>query len=257
MKSKKIFYLGIILTIYLLVISFPTYLFTKDMYVIKGVELGLRGAYLIFIILFSYFSPLRKMYTGKTRIWNLLLLLPLFFVAFMNLFYLGVVTGSSYESIFVQLQNDGEKISLVLTLLIVIVTAVEEEFLFRYVMQKNVTMAHKMVRILVTSAFFAASHFFIILYDGRGIINPINLISILLVFGIGIILGILYEYTNNLVVPITFNLIYSICSCNDFYYSPTIAHASYQYYITISLFSLGAAIYILIFYFFMLKRENR
>ncbi len=257
MNNKRVLYLFIAMFTYLVIISFPTYLFTNDIDVIKGVELGLRLAYLVFIVLFSFLSPLRKRYTGKTRLTNLFLLLPLFFVAFMNIFYLGVVTRSSYESVFVQLTNDGERLTLILTLITVIITSIEEEFLFRYVVQRNLSMRHKMVRILVSSAFYAVSHVFIILYNGRGIINPWNLFSVLFAFGVGIILGILYEYTNNLTFPIIFNIIYSVCSCNDIYYKPELAQASTAYYLTISLFFVGAAVYILIFYFFMLKRENR
>ena len=64
--------------IYLIIICFPTYLFTNDLYVIQGVELGLRTAFLVFVILFSIFTKIAKSYTGKTRFSNLFLLLPLF-----------------------------------------------------------------------------------------------------------------------------------------------------------------------------------
>ena len=81
MKNNKFLNLGIAFLIYLTIISFPTYLFTHDLYVIYGVETGLRVAYLVFIILFSILTKTFRTYTGKTRFSNIFLLLPLFFVA--------------------------------------------------------------------------------------------------------------------------------------------------------------------------------
>ena len=246
----------IVLIIYLAIISFPTYLFTNDAYVLYGVELGIRIAYLIFIVIFSIFTKLFKTYTGKTRFSNLFLLLPLFFVAFFNIFYLAVVTKSSIpnplDSVF---NSDGNNTLEILKFASLIVMVVEEELLFRFIIQRNITLGHKVVRILITSAFYALAYFFSMLYDGRGVVLPIDLIYIIFIYGIGVILGFLYEYTNNILMPITFSLIYTIC--NEMLYKISLSSASYKYYLTAVFFALGATLYLLIFYFFMLKRENR
>ena len=185
------------------------------------------------------------------------LLLPVFFVAFINIFYISVVMQTQFENPFAMMVVDGElNVLALLKLLTIIVTVVEEELLFRYIIQRNLTFGHKLVRITVTAAIFAACHFFVMLYDGLGTINPLDLFEIIFVFGIGIILGFLYEYTNNIAVPIAFNLIYSLC--NYMLYKVSISNTtSWQYYLTISLFTIYAAGYLLIFYFLMLKRENR
>ncbi|MBO4666998.1 MAG: hypothetical protein J5666_02560 [Bacilli bacterium] len=56
MKNKNILYISIALAIYVLFITFPTYLFVKDdpelCYII---EIILRSVYLVFIVLFSIF----------------------------------------------------------------------------------------------------------------------------------------------------------------------------------------------------------
>ena len=256
MDRRKFWYLFAAGIIYLALISFPTYLFTEDLYVLYGVELGLRAAYLVFIILFSIFTKIAKTYNGKTKITNFFLLLPLFFVAFFNLFYLAVVTRSSIpnplEAVF---NNEGNNTLIILKFVCIIITVVEEELLFRYIIQRNLAIGHKIVRILVTSAFFAASFFFKMLYDARGIIVPINLLSIFVIYGIGIILGFLYEYTNNIIVPIAFSLIYAIC--NEMLYEITFEVATTKYYLTLLFFTLGASAYLAIFYFLMLKKENR
>ena len=255
MEKKKFLYLGIILGVYLLLIAFPTYLFTNDLYVLYGVELGLRISFLVFIIVFSIFSRIAKRYTGKTRFANLFMLLPVFFVAFFNLFYLAVVTKSAVNSPFGFFGSNGNNTLELLKFFCVIVTVVEEELLFRFIIQRNIPLGHKIVRILVTAAIFTLAHFFTMLYDARGMLNPIYLLELIFTFGVGVILGFLYEYTNNIFVPITFSFFYMVC--NEMIYKIDLVGASYKFYVTATCFFVGAAAYLAIFYFFMLKRENR
>ena len=260
MRSRNSLYLLIALVTYATIVAFPTYLFTSDPYVLKGIELGLRVSYLVFIILFSIFTKIAKSYTGKTIWTNIFLLLPLFFVAFVNIFYLGIVANvpivNPFDSIF---NNDGVITLEVLKFLSIVITVVEEELLFRYILQRNLRVGHKLVRILITSAIFAVSHFFTMLYAGNGVIIPIDLLEIVFYFGIGIVLGVLYEYTNNIIVSITFSMIYSICG--EMIYVIKLSSLKmpdgYPYYITMASFIVGAIAYILVFYYFMLKREQR
>ena len=251
-KQKKLIYIGLALVLYVLIIAFPTYLFTKDMLILTSVELGLRVAYLAFIILFSYFTRIGQTYTGPTKLRNFFLLLPMFFVAFVNTFYLGAIAGSKFTFVinpFTDIINGFAFLSL-------IVTAVEEVLLFGYLVQKNLTFAHKLVRIFVAAAIFAITHVFVMLYSGLGIIKPLDLFDVLFKFGIGIILGVLYEYTNNLAVPVTFNIIYTIS--NEMLYKVTISsNPHWSYYVTVACFAVGGALYLLTFYFFMLKKEER
>ena len=248
MKNKRFWLLALVLGIYLIVISFPVYLMTNDVHVRLIVMLSLRTAYLIFIIVFSIFLKLLKSYYGKTRLFNILLLSPLFLVAFMNLFYWLVVTKSN-------LPLNTDATLNVLKIFLIIVTVAEEEILFRMVVQKNIVLGHKIIRIVITAAIFAFAHIFTILFEGYPIVHPIELLQLIVLFAIGLILGILYEYTNNLVVPITFSLIYSFCT--DFLAKNTFLEADYKYYITIAAFLLFASAYINAFYFLMLKKENR
>ena len=256
MGNRNIVNIIISLVIYLVIISFPTYLFTSDLTVLYGIELGLRVGYLVFIIIFSILTRMFKTYTGKTRFSNVFLLLPLFFVAFFNVFYLAVITKSSIpgplDAVF---NSNGNNTQDILKFLCILVMVVEEELLFRFVIQRNIRFGHKLVRILITSALYALAFFFALLYDSRGVVDPFDLINIIFIFGIGIILGFLYEYTNNIVVPITFSLIFTVC--NEMLYKISIRNANYKLYLTVTFFALGAALYLVIFYFFMLKRENR
>ena len=220
---------------------------TNDIYVRAIVMLSLRFAYLVFIILFSIFTKLARRYNGSTNIKNVFLLIPLFAVAFMDLFYWGVISRSSFSVSWDALV--GLKIATI------IVTVLEEEVLFRLVVQKNIMLGHKIIRILVSASIFAVAHIFTILFDGYPSIYPVELLQLIVLFGIGMFLGFLYEYTNNLLVPISFNLIYSFCT--DLLFHNSFHGVSYKYYITIGSFLLFGAAYLLIFYFLMLKKENR
>ena len=256
MRNKKFWPLFIVIAIYVAFISFPTYLFTTDAIIKYSVEVGLRSIYLIFIILFSIFTKIAKPYTGKTRYVNMLLLLPTFFVAFFYLFYWASVTKSSIPNPFDAVFNsNGNNTREILELVAIILMVVEEELLFRYLLQRNILMGHKIVRILITSAAFTICHFFFMLYRFNGIIIPLDLIELLFIFGIGFLLGFLYEYTNNIFVPMTFSMIFYICKrlINEVSFST----APGIFYLTLSLVTLGTAAYLLIFYFVILKRENR
>lgn len=259
MKNKKALYIGIALLIYIIIVSFPTYLIVKDDIVLRySIEVGLRTAYLIFIILFSIFTKIAKSYTGKTKFWNMLLLAPLFFVAFFNLFYWEVVCHLPFGTMGEQIKDifyrDGVNSFQILRFVCIIITVVEEELLFRYILQRNLLLGHKVIRILVTSAIFTGCHFFTMLYDAAGLIQPWQLIELIFVFGVGIILGFLYEYTNNIIYPIAFSFIYSLCAG---LVPIEISHVDWTYYLTAGCFAAFAILYINMFYFFMIKKENR
>ena len=258
-KQKKMLYIGIALITYVLIIAFPVYLFTKDLLVIRVVELSLRVAYLAFIIVFSILTKLAKSFTGQTKFSNLFLLLPLFFVAFTNIFYLGVIKGTvTAFNPFTDAINALRFVSLM-------VACVEAEILFRFIIQKNITLGHKIVRILVAAAIYAITYISVTFYSEMTInpetqsivfMAPIDLFEAVFQFGIGIILGFLYEYTNNLVVPIAFSVIHTIS--NQIIFPLRLSNnPDWPYYVTISLMGVFAAAYLCIFYFLMLKKENR
>ena len=170
-------------------------------------------------------------------------------MAFTNIFYLGVIKGKT------SFYNPFSDVLAILLFSSLVVSAVEAEILFRFIIQRNLTLSHKIVRILITSAAFTICHFFFMLYRFNGIIIPLDLIELLFIFGIGFLLGFLYEYTNNIFVPMTFSMIFYICKrlINEVSFST----APGIFYLTLSLVTLGTAAYLLIFYFVILKRENR
>lgn len=260
MKNKNILYITIALVIYVLIISFPTYLFCPDdQDLCYMIEIILRTVYLVFIVLFSIFTMLAKSYTGKTKWLNMLILSPVFVVAFFNIIYFRV-TGSSVETLGHMISNvfysDGVNTHEILRFVSVIITVVEEEILFRFLLQRNLNLGHKFVRISITAAVFAVCHFFTMLYDGYGKIeNPLQLLEILFVFGIGIIIGVLYEYSNNIFYSMTFNMIFSLC-VRVFPISLTTS-VGYNIYIASLIFGAFAAAYLCLFYFVILKKDQR
>ena len=259
MKNKNILYISIALVIYVLFISFPTYLFVDDIETRYIVEIILRSVYLVFIVLFSIFTKLAKSYNGKTKWINMLILLPLFFVAFFNMFYLRVVAGSTTESLWSNISkvfySEGVNTYEILRFVSIVLTVVEEEILFRFLLQKSLNLGHKFVRIAITAAVFTACHFFTMLYDAAGNIEPLQLLVLIFIFGIGMILGVLYEFTNNIYYSMVFNMIFSL-QASIFPIMLVTTHG-YPVYLTASLFAVGSAAYICLFYFVILKKEQR
>lgn len=247
MNKKTFWLLFIALGVYLITIAFPIYLITGDIATRMIVMLSLRSAYLVFIILFSIFTKLAKRYNGSSRIKNILLLSPLFLVAFMDLFYWGVVTHSKISF--------GDGLLTGLKIATILVTVLEEEILFRLVVQKNIMLGHKIIRILISASIFALAHIFNILFAFYPVIYPVDLLQLIVLFSIGVILGFLYEYTNNIIVPISFNLLYSFCT--DFFFHNSFVGVGKEYFFTIGGFLLFGAAYLCIFYFLILKKENR
>ena len=265
MKNKNFIYVLIALITYVVIISFPTYLIIPDDVVMRYViEVILRGAYLVFIILFSILTKIAKSYTGRTKYWNMLLLAPLFIVAFFNLFYHMVVLHEPFSALGDQIAHifysDGVQTYEILKFVCIILTVVEEELLFRYILQRNLLLRHKVNRILVTAAIYTACQFFAILYDFGGVFVVSQLwflaFELSFIFGVGIILGFMYEYTNNIIYPIGFALLFYLCKGLLLVDSQNLVNFTY-YVITYVSFSVFAIGYICLFYFLMLKKENR
>ena len=80
-------------------------------------------------------------------------------------------------------------------------------------------------------------------------------VSARFVFGIGMILGVLFEYTNNIFYSMAFNMIFSLGA--SIYAIDLATTSGYQIYLTSSLFAVGAAAYICLFYFVILKKDQR
>lgn len=99
--------------------------------------------------------------------------------------------------------NENPELFLYMIPITVLLVAPGEELIFRGVVQGWFRRAYGVVPgILLASAIFGAIHFVAVLGDGA-------LVYIVVAAGLGIVLGAIYEYTENIVVPIVVHGLYN------------------------------------------------
>ena len=252
MERNKFWNTAILLFAFLASVAFPITLISSDIMLIRIVRISLLAAFIIFALIFIHFTGLAHFYQGRWNVKNTFLLSPLFLIAFSDLFYIVVFKQSVPGTL------KWSDPYFVMDFVIHILQVFAEEFVFRFVIQKNLTYQKKMVKILVASAIFGICHV-ITAVSYWNLLVPstwqwTDLIIVIYTFFLGFILGTLYEYTNNLILPIALHLIYNvinglwIASMNlwdPLYLANCLVFAA---------FGIG---YICLFYFVFTKRENR
>lgn len=94
-------------------------------------------------------------------------------------------------------------------------TAIIEEYIFRGLLHDILEIDNTLLRIVVVSFIFAIFHFAIFLTT----FNPVDLIIPLYTFGLGIVLGLVYEYSGCLLASIVFHVLFNIINFTLFSYS--------------------------------------
>lgn len=261
MEKKSLFHTLILFFLLLAVVSFPIDLFVKDMTIQYSVRVGLNVFYLIFSLLYIRFSKFIPSYTGRTRIANLLILLPLFFIAFTNPFYVVIIRQTaSFNTIFNSIYKafSTNPTFEILTLVNLILLAINEEIFFRFVFQRVLLIAHKMLRIFASAGMFSLCHLLQYLFNFSALIDniPNALVQLVYTFFIGVVIGVLYEYTNNISFATLFHILFNLS--NDYLYNSLDSGTiSLPYYINALCFGIFGIAYICIFYFLILKRDKR
>lgn len=107
---------------------------------------------------------------------------------------------------------------LILAATSIFIIAPSEELLFRGIIQQRLTEVFSPVgAILIASAIFSLPHYqALILADGR-------LASLVLIFLLGCVLGVVYFYTKNLVIPIIMHALFNVFAFMTAYLNATAA----------------------------------
>ena len=251
MERKRFWDIVILLLVFVVSVSFPIGSITNDVDIIIGVKSGILAAFIVFAILFIHFTGIAHLFQGKTRIKNMFLLSPLFLVAFCNLFFFIVFQPGSLG------KGTTWNLTLFLAIILSLLTAVSEELVFRFAIQKNLRIQSKFLKIFIASSLFALCHVLTVV-SGWNLAKPatwnwFDLTMIVYVFFIGICLGVLYEYTNNIVLPIAFHFIFNFINDNLFY----VESWTLPYLFNCLGFAAFGIAYICLFYFVFTKREDR
>lgn len=251
MERKKFWQIALLLVVFIICVSFPIKSMSDDPTLILGVQIGIISFFIIFSLVYVYFTKLAHLFQGRVNYKNSFLLAPLFTVAFCNLFFITV-----FENGKIGMAHWNDPV-FVLNLVLTILTAFAEELVFRFVIQKNLAMRSKVTKIFIASAIFAVCHLFTVIarwdLTTPSSWNWFDATMIVYTFFIGVCLGFLYEYTNNLFLPIAFHFIFNFINGSWFY----VDSWTWPYFFNVLAFGAFGIGYICLFYFVFTKRENR
>lgn len=181
MKKTNVLDILLVSLIFLFLVSFPFDLWIKNSFYLCLAQTLARMTFIAFLLIYNHFKKLISMPFCRFKKADLLLL-PLLPILFCNFYYL------------LEMRN-GFRITLDETFFIQIVfqisVALSEELLFRSLIQNCLSLKKALTRIFVSSLIFALFHL-------TYFFSSFNLISLfipLYTFGLGFLLGFIYEWS--------------------------------------------------------------
>ena len=236
MKNRFYPYL-IFLFLFLFISCFPWNLFIKnDEYLVISLEIIVEALFLIGVLAYAF---LHKNLVKKEKKIGLLFLLPLFLICFSNYVY-PLCVINTYEPTF--------GTYFYLRILLSFIVVINEEIVYRYLGFKYFENNKPIEKIIYTSLIFSISHLSVFLST----FNPMDLIIILYTFGLGLVLGFIYEFHGNIYVVIIFHLLFNMF--NDVLFSSLFIVNQYWVIVVISItISILMGIYVLFLYFRFLR----
>ena len=241
-KNKLIDFLIIVL-IYIAFCVFPYERIIKNLpfWAIFARFLSIFVA-IIIILVFSKTKSTIHMADREKHFKRLPLFIPGLVICGSNMFYFIFYPNSfkfTYDNIFL------------LQIGIQLLTAVIEEYIFRALLHDNLKIENTLLRIVVASFTFGCFHFIVFFST----FNPVDLIVPLYTFGLGVVLGLMYEYVGCLIAPMVFHFLFNLVNSVLFAYS--IEKVNFLPFVLINVvISLIFVIYFIIIYLFVLKRKN-
>lgn len=176
--------------VFIFVAAFPFDLLPLDFTLRLAVQVGLRFllvAYYIYIII-----KYKIKIFGIANIKNLLLCIPFFLVSFSNLTASLIAGGFNGPGAL-------SEIDFTLYIVLTMEVAISEEIVFRLFIHNALVRTTSLKRILGSAAIFALMH----LLNAVNVSSVEGLITVLIqtiyTFGLGLLLGVMYEYSHSLV----------------------------------------------------------
>ncbi len=231
----------ITICIFLFLICFPIDLLTKNIYLIYIFQI-------IFRVLFIFYVLIFVVYINKKFSINLsfqksdTLFIPFLIIVFNNLIFLLFKqkdTAFTYNFEFI------------LQIILTIFVSISEELLFRCYFHKTFNIKNKLTKIIVSSLFFALFHVVYFLSS----FNPLDLIRIVYTFGLGLVLGFIYEFSNhNFLYICLLHFLFNFLN-NDLFINLYNGTNDYVFYIVSIIISIVTSIYGISIYFLYFKKS--
>ena len=233
--------------LFIFVVAFPVDLFPIEQFYKMLIQVGLR---LLILTYYIYICVKYRINLLKFNNWKrLLLFAPFLLACFSNLIAAGIDQG--YTG-FITMESG----YLVLLIIFHFLTAVIEEIVFRVFIHSSLVNVGSLKRIFASAGIFALMHLLNIVNISS--VEGLITVSIQVVynFGLGILLGFIYEYSYSYVgcvfLHFCFNLFNTVvfqylgCECSDF-----------TFYMTAVVIAVILAVYTFLIYQFVLTRNER
>lgn len=233
--------------LFIFVAAFPVDLFPIDEKYRLIIHISLRVLILGYYIYICYINRINIFKFYNLR--RLLLFFPFLLACFSNLIAYGL---DGCNSVGITMGGD------LLTLYIFnhFLIAVVEEFLFRLFIQSALVKVGSIKRIIYGAAIFALFH----LLNMVNISSVDGLITVLLQvvysFGLGILLGFVYEYTYSLPACIFLHFTFNFFNTVLFKYMGCVT-SNFAFYMTAVVIAIVLAAYTFLVYWFVLRRNDR
>lgn len=242
MKKAKILDIVFVSLIFLFLVTFPFDLWIKDRFYLYLAQALARIMFIVFLALYDHFKKmmgLSFLHFKKTD----LLFIPLLLVVFCNFYYLSE-RGNGFSMI-------PDNI-FVIQIFFQISVAISEELLFRSLIQNNLSFKKPLANIAISSAIFALFHLTYFFSS----FNPATLIIPIYTFGLGFILGFIYEYSEQNFLYISgyhflFNLINQVL-----YVYMLKTDENYLFYVNAMCVGIFGALYLL-FLVLLFRKTNK
>lgn len=199
----------------------------------------------IFLIIFTIILII---YISKTKLFKfkttdntaISLFAPLFFICFINIFYLNIFQISWH---FENLES--------YNLVIIFVKVLIEEIIFRKIFWDNFDFKNKIIKLLVGSSLFSVIH----------LLNLINgnyigvFVQVGYTFLIGFLMLIMYNFSNSLSLVVSFHLLYNLFN-NELVKIPSEYYFSGNYFVYIFIICMLTVLYMLFVFIFSKNKIN-
>lgn len=232
----------ITICLFLFLVCFPIDLFTKNIYIIYLFQIISRIGFIFYILFYLMYK--RKVFKISISVKkNDLLFIPLLLIVFNNLIFL------IFKQEYIEFNYDSTfYFQIILTLTVVL----SEELLFRNYVHSILNINNKILKIVISSLLFALFHLVYFLSS----FNPLDLIRIAYTFGLGLVIGFIFEFSNhNFIYVFIMHFLFNFLN-NDLFLRLFNGTNDLTFYITSIIISLITLIYGLLIYFLYFKKKT-
>lgn len=232
--------------LFIFVAAFPVDYFHIDPIYEYVIRISLLALILIYYIYVCYINHINifKFYNLK----RMLLFAPFLLVCFSNLIATGIDGVYGVTSI----SNELFAVMIIYHFL----QAISEEFLFRLFIQGSLIRVGSIKRILYGALIFALFHL-LRMVSIRTVDQLVTvLIQVAYSFGLGILLGFVYEYTYSLPACIFLHFAFNFFNTVLYKYLGCVS-SDFSFYMTAVVITIVVGLYTFLIYWFVLRRNDR